>query len=57
MPSYKVVFADEGDFTLEVLTEKVNEYLAAGWKCTGGISVLSNSKGALIAAFQSMVKN
>ena len=51
MPSYKVVFADEDEFTLEVLTEKVNEYLAAGWKCTGGISVVSPLMGSSLPHF------
>jgi len=57
MPSYRIVDADDDDLTLETLTEKVNELLAEGWKCTGGVSVNLDKKGNLIAAFQAMIKN
>jgi hypothetical protein len=57
MPSYRIVHADDDDRTLDTLTERVNELLDEGWKCTGGVSVNLDKKGNLLAAFQAMIKN
>jgi hypothetical protein len=75
MPSYKVVFVNNLDFTydefnmaddqtefiLDALSKKVNEHLADGWTCVGGVSVKIIQENSVIfyniAAFQSMVKN
>lgn len=64
MAEYKVIFgslvAESGWFSssggMEAFTKEVNEHLADGWVCQGGINASTmDNKNRLL--FQAMVKN